>query len=396
MERTRSTRSIAVWHLASLLGAIPALIAGSGPSSVLAQPVPLQYGPAACTVPDSIHGSLERIARRVGGHVGVSAIHLESGTRISLNGERAFPMASVSKIPMALEFLHRVDEGEIRLTELVVVPPTDFRPGNSPLARWYGRRAARLTVDSLFSLMLGVSDNTATDVILRMSGGPDAATRRVRALGVEGVRVDRSEARTFGDLVGIPDTVPETELFRSNYYRLRQALPLEHREAARERYGYDPRDTATPNGMAQLLAHMHDGAGLAPSSQARLLEVMTKTRTGRKRLKGLLPSGTEVAHKTGTMAAAINDVGIVTLPEGAGHLAVAVFVNTLRATKWRRERTIAQMSKVLHDYFTVTYGVRGLGPLASECMNEPPGLPRLGRAPTDEPPSAQGTFSAGI
>ena len=73
-------------------------------------------------------------------------------------------------------------------------------------------------------------------------------------MGVEGVRVDRSEARTFADLVGISSDVPESELYRYNHFRMRDALPVEHREAARERYGYDPRDTATPDGMAELLA----------------------------------------------------------------------------------------------------------------------------------------------
>jgi beta-lactamase class A len=148
---------------------------------------------------------------------------------------------------------------------------------------------------------------------------------------------------------------------------MRDALPVEHREAARERYGHDPRDTATPDGMAELLALIYDGAGLTESSRELLLGVMTRTRTGRRRLRGLLPSTTEVAHKTGTMAAAINDVGIITLPDGAGHLAVAVFVNTLHSTTWRRERTIAEVARVLHDYFSAVYGVPEFGTLAARA-----------------------------
>lgn len=324
-------------------------------------------GLAACLVPDSIGSQLGRIARRVGGDAGISAIHLESGARISFNGERAFPMASVSKIPMALEFLRRVDAGEIDVRDTVVVPTGDFRPGSSSLARRSGGRAVRVTIDSLFRLMIGVSDNTATDVILRMSGGPGAATRRVRALGVEGVRVDRSEARTFADLVGIPETVPESELDRYSYFRRRNALPREQRDAARERYGQDPRDTATPDGMASLLAHLYFGAGLTEGSRAWLLDVMTETRTGPRRLKGLLPADTRVAHKTGTMAGAINDVGIITLPEGAGHLVVSAFVNTLDVRSRTRERTIAQMTRLLFDYFTHDAPPTITGRMAAVC-----------------------------
>ncbi|MYE35762.1 MAG: serine hydrolase [Gemmatimonadales bacterium] len=339
------------------------LLAPSGPAAAqepLAPPLP---GPmpmgAACVVPDSVGEGLRRIARRVGDAVGVSALHVESGARVSFNGDRPYPMASVSKVPMALEFLRRVDLGEIDPAETVVVTVEEFRPGHSPLAAWSGARSARLTVDSLFSLMLGQSDNTATDVILNMSGGPEAATRQVRRLGVEGVRVDRSEARTFADLVGLPDTIPESELYRYQYFRLRDALPDAHRQAARERYGTDPRDTATPDGMTDLLLTMHEGKGLTPESRAWILDVLNRSRSGRGRMRGRLPQSTFVAHKTGTMGGAINDVGIVTLPDGAGHLIVSVFVNTLRRPTWRRERTIAEMTRLLYDYFGEEFRGRG-------------------------------------
>ena len=323
-------------------------------------PIPETLAPgAACTVPDSIGEALGRIARRVGNAVGISALHVESGARVSFNGDRPFPMASVSKVPMALEFLRRVDLGEIDPAETVVVTTEEFRPGHSPLAAWSGARSVRLTVDSLFSLMLGQSDNTATDVILNLSGGPEAATRQVRRLGIEGVRVDRSEARTFADLVGLPDTIPESELYRYQYFRLRDALPDAHRQAARERYGTDPRDTATPDGMTDLLLTIQTGTGLSPESRAWILDVLNRSRSGSGRMRGRLPSSTFVAHKTGTMGGAINDVGIVALPNGAGHLILSVFVNTLRRPTWRRERTIAETTRLLYDYFGEEYRGRG-------------------------------------
>jgi len=327
-----------------------ALAAATAPTAapILAQEA---LATVSCLVPDSVGGGLGRIARRVGSDIGITAIHVESGARVSFNGDRAFPMASVSKIPMALEYLRRVDAGEIDPSERIVVPITDFRPGNSPLASWSGGRAVHITIDSLFGLMIGASDNTATDAILGRSGGPAAADRRVRELGVRGVRVDRSEARTFADLSGLPDTIPESELYRYRYFRLRDALARRHRDSARVSYGSDPRDTATPDGMADLLLEVQRGAGLSPGSHGRLLEVMTASRSGRRRLKGLLPGSVEVAHKTGTMAGAVNDVGIVTLPEGRGHLIVAAFVNTLHRTTWRRERTIAEMTRLLYDHF---------------------------------------------
>jgi beta-lactamase class A len=325
-----------------------------------------------CLVPDSIGDRLRRITRRVGGEIGVSAIHLESGARISYNGDRRFPMASVSKVPMAVEFLRRVDEGEIDLQEDLVIPVTDFRAGHSPLASWSGGKPEQATVDSLFRLMIEVSDNTATDVVLRMAGGPEQVTRRLRELGIYEVDVDRSEARTFADLSGIPDSVPETQLYRYRYFRTRDALPPEHRQQARLRFGDDPRDTATPDGMAELLALIHAGEGLSPESREYLLASMLESRSGPRRIKGLLPPGTPVAHKTGTIAAAINDVGIITLPDGAGHVAIAVFVYTFNRTEWRRERTIAEVSRLVYDYFSTAGDPWEFGPVPMACGDEEP------------------------
>jgi beta-lactamase class A len=367
-------------------------------TALVAQPSPASpvEGVVACLVPDSVGTELAKIARRVGGEMGVAAVHVESGARISFNGDRRFPMASVSKVPMAMEFLRRVDAGEIDLDERLEIPVTDFRPGYSPLASWSGGRSEHATVDSLFRLMIGVSDNSATDVILRMAGGPESVTRRLRELGIEDVDVDRSEARTFADLVGIPDTVPEEQLYRYNYFRMRDRLPAEHRQAARVRYGEDPRDTATPEAMAELLALAFRGKGLAPASRDYLIAIMESSRSGPRRLKGLLPRGTTVAHKTGTMGGAINDVGIITLPDGAGHLAVAAFVNTLHRTEWRRERTIAESARVLYDWFSRAPDPWVAGPAPVPCGGPDGASPYAGAGP--DPMSTRdgaGTFGGG-
>ena len=79
---------------------------------------------------------------------------------------------------------------------------------------------------------------------------------------------------------------------------------------------------------------------------------MRRCRTGEKRLKGLLPPGTEVAHKTGTIGRASNDVGIIALPDGGGSVAVAVFVKESEKEIPERERVIAQIGRALYDYYS--------------------------------------------
>jgi beta-lactamase class A len=103
-----------------------------------------------------------------------------------------------------------------------------------------------------------------------------------------------------------------------------------------------------------LLRAFHEGKGLSKSSQALLLQLMTETTTGSKRIKGLLPNGTVVVHKTGTsstvngVTAATNDVGLVTLPNGR-HLAISVFVSDSGANKAVGEEVIAKVAKAAWD-----------------------------------------------
>lgn len=90
---------------------------------------------------------------------------------------------------------------------------------------------------------------------------------------------------------------------------------------------------------------------LKPESAELLLDIMRRCRTGEARLRGLLPQGTEIAHKTGTIGGSTNDVGIITLPDSAGHVAMAVFVKSSEKDAAARERAIAEIARAVHDFF---------------------------------------------
>ena len=116
------------------------------------------------------------------------------------------------------------------------------------------------------------------------------------------------------------------------FKRLYSAIPYDKQVVAQETFYQDPRDTAQPEAMVGLLEKIHRKALHKPETAELLLDILRRCQTGDLRIKGLLPKGTIVAHKTGSLQGihesglATNDVGIITLPEGAGHVAIAVFV----------------------------------------------------------------------
>jgi beta-lactamase class A len=108
---------------------------------------------------------------------------------------------------------------------------------------------------------------------------------------------------------------------------------------------------ASPRALADLLVSLHRGRLLNPASTRQLLAMMEATNIGPGRLRGLLPAGTVVAHRTGTGSLVVNDIGLVTLPGKHGPLAIAVLIKESDRSTADRERTIAELAKVAHDHF---------------------------------------------
>jgi beta-lactamase class A len=198
--------------------------------------------------------------------------------------------------------------------------------------------------------MLTVSDNTASDLILRLAGGPQAVTARMRSLGIEDMSIDRSTIEHIFDLFGLP-LPPQSEWGPGRYVNVLTAVPADKQRAAAEQYARDPRDTSTPDAMASLLVQAFRKDLLKPETARLLLGIMTRCETGDARLKGLLPAGTEVAHKTGTALGIINDVGVITLPDGAGHIAIVVFIKGSKSPVAECEHSIAEVARGAYDYF---------------------------------------------
>ena len=277
---------------------------------------------AAAAAAENLQDIWQRIARETDGTVGAVALDISSSHTVSLNGADRFPLASVCKLPIAMHMLALLDEGKLTRSQDIEVLPQDVVRSVSPIAeRWPAERRFRL--DEMIELMVVRSDNTAVETFFRMEG--PAITARVRAWKIDGVRVDR----------------PESQCNRDRHADLAAFLK-------------DPRDTGTPGGTVQLLARLFRGELLSAPSTARMIEMLKATTTFPTRLKGLLPPGTVVAHKTGSsgvddgMAAATNDSGVIFLP-GGRRLAVSVYIKASTKSDAVRDSIIARISRAAFD-----------------------------------------------
>jgi beta-lactamase class A len=246
----------------------------------------------------------------------MTATVLESGESVSLNGNQRFPMQSVYKLPIAMAVLNQVDQGNLTLDQKIQIEANDIVQGSQVLDE--NSQGKEFSLSELLQYMVSRSDNTACDVLLRLIGEPQRVTEYLSSLGIHDIVVANTEKELAQD--------PAVQY----------------------------RNSTTPDAAVVLLRTLHEGRGLSKSSQALLLQWMTETQTGLKRIKGLLPEGTVVAHKTGTsstengVTAATNDVGLVTLPSGQ-HLAIAVFISDSQATDVIREEVIAKAARAAWD-----------------------------------------------
>ena len=292
---------------------------------------------------------IARLASSAGGIVGASAIHIESGRRVSVNGDARFPMASIYKVPIAIQLLARVDQEEVKLDQTVEIKPRDIRP-NGTIRSLLSKPGLTLSVRNLLELTLLVGDNSAADLLLRLAGGPQAVTAHMRAIGVNGIDVSRPVINLLADSVGIK-LPPESEWTPELLDKLYEATTPETRKEAAVKWNADPRDTSTPDAMAALLVRVHRKDLLKRESAELLLDGLLRNQDGDTRLKGMLPPGTVVAHKMGSIGGSTNDVGLITLPDTAGHIAIAVFVKSSDKDEVERERAIAQVTRAVYDFF---------------------------------------------
>lgn len=308
---------------------IPAPVPAPAPSRPTAPVTPFVASATPSNYGRGFEGMLAAAASPEMGRIGVAALDLSTGRSVGVLGDQPFPMASTSKIAIVATFLDGVDRGRWSLDQMfplmMPVPSAKFAGPVAPV-----RPGTYLTAQQLINAAIIRSDNQATDALLAVVGGPSAVNRWIRSAGISGMRLDRDIATLVRD---DGEYNPATTV--------------------------DLRDSATPAAMIRLLSGLFRGQWLSPSSRDVLMNAMENCVTGKRRIRGMLPEGVQVAHKTGTLSNTASDVGFIRTPDGRAY-AVAIYV-TGQGSKADRDARIAGIARTIYEgYQSESGGYRGL------------------------------------
>ncbi len=294
-----------------------------------------------------LKAQIEKVLPRARGEVGVAIKHVESGTEVLFNAEKTFPMASTYKVPILTEIFFQRAEGKLTLADRIEITPADVHPGGT-IALLLDGPGLQMSIHNLINLMMRVSDNSAADIMIEKLGAANV-TARMKSLGLESIRVDRTTLEMILDQSGL-DFSTYGKLPMVQLRERLDAIDAQTAARANEKFNRTEKDVATPRDMTRLLEKIYRGEIVDRASSDEIIEFMNHSMIGQTRIPAELPEGTKVAHKTGTISGSTNDTGIVYLPDGR-HLLITIFTKEAKASTAERERVIADISKYAYDYF---------------------------------------------
>lgn len=277
----------------------------------------------AAAQPADLKNRIEQLLANRKATVGVSITHLERGESILINNNRHYPMQSVFKFHLALAVLDQVDQGKLKLEQKIFIKKSDLLPDTwSPIREAYPNGNIDLPLSEVIKFTVAQSDNNGCDILFRLIGGPKVVDRYIHKLGIKEVSIQANEQEMHAS------------------------------------YSVQFSNWTTPKAATDLLIKFYQQKVLSPKIFNFLLETMLSTSTGLQQLKEQLPVGTAIAHKTGNsgtnpqgVTAALNDIGIITLPDG-NHIAISVFVSNSTEDKATNEKIISDIARAAWDYFS--------------------------------------------
>ncbi|MDR1865399.1 MAG: class A beta-lactamase [Bacteroidales bacterium] len=277
---------------------------------------------ASSETADSLRQKIELLIAGKRARIGVALMGADGGDTITVNHTVSFPAMSVSKYYIALAVMRLMDFGVLRPNQKIRVLREELRPGtHSPLRDDHPRGNIEPTVAELLSYMLSKSDNNACDILLKTIGGPKRAEQIVKSMGVAGF--------------SIAATYREMEEDSSKIYL----------------------NTITPFSAVQALEVQRRANLLSESSRNMLWKMMTENAIGADKIKGKLPAGVVVGHKTGSSfrtpegrKLADHDVGTVHISDKQ-HFFIAVLMADSMEDDAGNAAFIADIARLAWDFY---------------------------------------------
>ena len=273
---------------------------------------------------DALRQKIQQIVSTKNAIVGVSIIGNDGKDTISLNGEQHYPMQSVFKFHIALAVLSQIDKGKFSLDQKIEIQKKDLIPNlYSPIREDYPN-GATLPISKILEYTVSSSDNVGCEVLLRLIGGPKIVEDYFVKNHIKDVSIKVNEEQQQADW----------DLQFENW--------------------------TTPKAANETLVKFYNNKKkiLSQKSYDFIWKTMRETETGVNRLKGQLPKGTIVAHKTGSsgvnkdgLTAAVNDIVIIFMPNGK-YFFISDFVTDSKENADTNEKIIADIAKETWNYFT--------------------------------------------
>lgn len=277
---------------------------------------------------DLLRHKIDQIVSDKNAVVGVSIMGNHGKDTLSLHGDSRFPMQSVFKFHIALAVLAEVDKGNLSLDQEIKIAKDELFPEDfwSPL-RDENPDGGSFTIKKLIQYAVSHSDNTACDVLIRLVGTPKKVEDYFKKMGIQDIQISFNEE----------DMQAKWENMFQNW--------------------------TTPKAASETLSMFYENNNnlLSKSSYDFFWKTNLATTTGNNRIKGQLPGGTAVAHKTGWsgtnketgITAAVNNIGIVFLPSG-DYFIISVFVSESKENFDVNEKIIADIAKATYDFYTTS------------------------------------------
>ena len=270
-----------------------------------------------------VQASIERTTHSVNATWGIYVKSLDTGEEIAIGADRQMETMSTIKIPLMVEALEQIKAGKFALTDKYTFVQADSQPGTGTIQRL--DPGAVMTVKDLITMMIIVSDNTATEVLYRMVGGPEAVNRRMDAMGLKSTRAMNVPSRWFPSLRSAATT---EQFYREGKY---------------------PFGLTTPREMGRLLEMMERGTLVDKPSSDLMLRIM-RGQLYRTRIPRYL-TGYTIPHKTGDFLPYVgDDVGMLEAPGRT--IVISIFTGNHFGSGEMLENAIGLVAKEVADYFS--------------------------------------------